>query len=293
MGDSVKAMNDNEKFVLITGARGQLGYDLVKELKSRNIKYLATDSDDLDITNEAKVISFFKGHNISCVIHSAAFTQVDRAEDEKELNHKINVDGTANIVNECMKYDIPMVYFSTDYVFGGEGNKPYCEDDEAKPLGEYAKSKYEGELLVRKLTKYFIVRISWVFGINGNNFIKTMLRLSETKKELNVVSDQIGSPTYTVDLSKLIIDMIKTDKYGVYHATNEGFVSWSDFAREIFKKANKSVIVHDVTTEEYNAKALRPKNSRLSKTKLVENGFNKLPTWQDALDRFLIELSNN
>ena len=186
-----------------------------------------------------------------------------------------------------------MVYFSTDYIFGGEGDKPYSENDEAKPLGEYAKSKYEGELLVRKLTKFFIVRISWVFGINGNNFIKTMLRLSETKKELNVVSDQIGSPTYTVDLSKLIIDMIQTDKYGVYHATNEGFVSWSDFAREIFKKANKNVIVHDVTTEEYNAKALRPKNSRLSKAKLVENGFNKLPSWQDALDRFLIELSKN
>lgn len=286
-------MNDNEKYVLITGARGQLGYDLVKELKRRNIKFLATDSDDLDITDEAKVISFFKNHKISCVIHSAAFTQVDRAEDEKELNHKINVDGTANIVNECMKYDVPMVYFSTDYIFGGEGDKPYSENDEAKPLGEYAKSKYEGELLVRKLTKFFIVRISWVFGINGNNFIKTMLRLSETKKELNVVSDQIGSPTYTVDLSKLIIDMIQTDKYGVYHATNEGFVSWSDFAREIFKKANKNVIVHDVTTEEYNAKALRPKNSRLSKAKLVENGFNKLPSWQDALDRFLIELSKN
>lgn len=286
-------MSDNEKFVLITGARGQLGHDLVKELNKRNIKFLATDSDDLDITDEVKVKNFFKENNISCVIHSAAFTQVDKAEEEKELNRKINVLGTNNIVNECMKYDIPMVYFSTDYIFGGEGDASYHEDDKANPLGEYAKSKYEGELLVKKLKKYFIVRISWVFGINGNNFIKTMIKLSETRKELNVVSDQIGSPTYTVDLSKLIIDMIQTDKYGVYHATNEGFVSWADFAREIFKMINKDVIVHDVTTEEYNAKAPRPKNSRLSKMKLIENGFQKLPSWQDALGRFLKELNEN
>lgn len=286
-------MNKDEKYVLITGARGQLGYDLVKELESRNIKYLATDYDNLDITDDIKVSKFFSEHNISCVIHSAAFTQVDKAEEEKELTHKINVIGTSNIVNECMKKDIPMVYFSTDYIFGGEGDKPYSEDDKANPLGEYAKSKYEGELLVKKLKKYFIIRISWVFGINGKNFIKTMLQLSETKKELNIVSDQIGSPTYTVDLSKLVADMIQTDKYGVYHATNEGFVSWADFAREIFKRANVDVVVHDVTTEEYNAKALRPKNSRLNKSKLVENGFNKLPSWQDALDRFLIELKNS
>lgn len=286
-------MNNSEKFVLITGARGQLGHDLVKELESRNIKYLATDYDDLDITDESKVSKFFDDHNISCVIHSAAFTQVDKAEDEKELTHKINVLGTGNIVNECARLDIPMVYFSTDYIFGGEGDKPYSVDDKANPLGEYAKSKYEGELLVKKLKKYFIIRISWVFGINGKNFIRTMLQLAETKKELNIVSDQIGSPTYTVDLSKLVADMIQTEKYGVYHATNEGFVSWADFAREIFKKANKEVIVHDVTTEEYNAKALRPKNSRLDKSKLVENGFQKLPTWQDALDRFLIELKNS
>ncbi|MBP3201400.1 MAG: dTDP-4-dehydrorhamnose reductase [Lachnospiraceae bacterium] len=285
-------MNDNEKIVLVTGARGQLGHDIVKELTNHNIKYIATDSDDLDITDEKIVKDFFKNHSISHVIHSAAYTQVDKAEVEKELNHKINVYGTSNIVNECMKHDIPMVYFSTDYIFGGEGSEPYHVDDKANPLGEYAKSKYEGELLVKKLSKYYIVRISWVFGINGNNFIKTMLKLAETKNELNIVSDQIGSPTYTVDLSKLIIDMIQTDKYGVYHATNEGFVSWADFAREIFKRTNKNVVVHNVTTEEYNAKALRPKNSRLDKSKLVENGFSKLPTWQDALDRFLKELNN-
>lgn len=286
-------MNDNEKNILITGAKGQLGYDLVRELKHRNINFIATDYDDLDITDETKVTEFFNYHKISCVIHSAAFTQVDKAEEEKELTHKINVFGTANIVNECKKYDIPMAYFSTDYIFGGEGDKPYSVDDKANPLGEYAKSKYEGELLVKKLNKFFIIRISWVFGKNGNNFIKTMIKLSETKNELNVVSDQIGSPTYTVDLSKLVVDMIQTDKYGVYHATNEGFVSWADFAREIFKKANKNVAVHDVTTEEYNAKALRPKNSRLDKSKLIENGFSKLPTWQDALDRFLKEIGTN
>ena len=283
-------MDDYNKIVLITGARGQLGCDLVKELEKRNIKFIATDSDDLDITNKSLVSSFFAKHNISCVIHSAAFTQVDKAEEEKELTHKINVLGTENIVNQCIKYDIPMVYFSTDYIFGGEGDKPYKIDDKANPLGEYAKSKYEGELLVKKLKKFFIIRISWVFGKNGNNFIKTMLKLSETKNELNVVYDQVGSPTYTIDLSKLVADMIQTDKYGVYHATNEGFVSWADFAREIFKKANKNVLVHDVTTEEYNAKALRPKNSRLDKSKLIEKGFYKLPTWQDALDRFLKEL---
>ena len=284
-------MADNEKVVLITGARGQLGFDLVKELKSHNISFVATDSDDLDITDETRVKDFFSNHDISCVIHSAAFTQVDKAEEEKDLTHKINVLGTENIVNECMKYDIPMVYFSTDYIFGGEGDKPYKVDDKANPLGEYAKSKYEGELLVKKLKKYYIVRISWVFGINGNNFIKTMLKLSETKKELNVVSDQIGSPTYTVDLSKLVVDMIKTDKFGVYHATNEGYVSWADFARAIFDKTNKDVVVHDVTTEEYNAKALRPKNSRLDKSKLDREGFHRLPTWQDALDRFIKELN--
>ena len=284
-------MNNNEKVVLITGARGQLGFDLVRELKKRNMNYIATDSDDLDVTNESAIAKFFDEHSISTVIHSAAYTQVDKAEEEKELNHKINVVGTANIASACKKHDIPMVYFSTDYVFGGEGDKPYCVDDKANPLGEYAKSKYEGELEVKKLSKYFLIRISWVFGINGKNFINTMLKLSETKKELTVVADQIGSPTYTVDLAKLVIDMIETDKYGVYHATNEGYVSWADFAREIFKKANKDVLVKDVTTEEYNAKAHRPKNSRLDKSKLIEAGFSKLPTWQDALDRYLKELN--
>ena len=280
-----------KKYVLVTGATGQLGSDIVDELNRRGIPNIGVGSADLNITDDTAVTKFFNSHKLSYVIHCAAYTKVDLAEDEKKLNFEINVHGTSNIVYECQKNNLPLVYFSTDYVFGGSGDKPFKEDDETNPLCEYANAKYQAEQEVKKLDKYFIIRISWVFGKNGNNFIKTMLKLSETKTELNIVSDQIGSPTYTYDVAKAVVDMISTDKYGIYHLTNEGYVSWADFAREIFKKTNKSVKVNNVTTEEYNAKAKRPKNSRLDKTKSINAGFKKMPTWQDALDRYLKEIN--
>lgn len=276
---------------MITGAKGQLGTDITNALKDeKDINLLLADIQELDITDETKVKKYFDENNIDMVIHTAAWTRVDDAETNKELVYKVNVLGTKYLVDNCDKKDIPMIYFSTDYVFGGEGNEPYKVDDKKNPLGYYAETKYEGELEVMRLKKYFILRISWVFGKNGNNFIKTMLKLSETHDTLTVVNDQVGSPTYTVDVANIIKEFVRSDKYGVYHVTNEGFVSWADFAREIFKEANKNVKVIDVTTEEYNAKAKRPKNSRLDKSKLVENGFHLLPTWQDALKRYLRSL---
>lgn len=276
--------------ILITGGTGQLGSDIAKELNSRNIKNLPIGSKDLDITDNNAVKAFFEKNKFDAVIHCAAYTKVDKAEEEKELCYKINVCGTKNISEMCKKQNIPLMYFSTDYVFGGEGDKPFKIGDKRNPLGYYAKTKSDAEDYVNSLDKFFIIRISWVFGKNGTNFIKTMIKLSETHNDLRVVYDQVGSPTYTVDLAKLVADMIVTDKYGVYHASNEGFVSWADFARCIFKKIGKDVKVNDVTTEEYGAKAPRPKNSRLDKSELERKGFHKLPPWEDALDRFLIEL---
>ena len=283
-------MDNNIKYVLVTGATGQLGSDIIKELNKRKIHNIGIGSKDLDITDEEQVFNFFNSYKFSHVIHCAAYTKVDMAEDEKELNYSINVLGTSNIVSQCYKYGIPMTYFSTDYIFGGEGDKPFKEDDTPNPLCEYANAKYQAEKEVMKLNNYFILRISWVFGKNGNNFINTMIKLSDTKKELNVVADQIGSPTYTVDLAKAVVDIMLSEKYGVYHLTNEGYVSWADFARAIFKEINVDVKVNDVTTEEYNAKAKRPKNSRLDKTKYLNAGFEKMPTWQDALNRYLKEI---
>ena len=281
--------------ILVTGNAGQLGFDIVNELSKRNIEAVGIDKTDLDITDEKAVDNFFVNNAFSHVIHCAAWTAVDKAEEKEneKLVYDVNVNGTKYIMKNCLKYDMPMMYFSTDYVFGGEGDKPFKVDDKVNPLGKYALTKYLGEEEVRKLKKYFIIRISWAFGKNGSNFIKTMLNLSKNHKELNVVSDQVGSPTYMKDLAVLASDMILTNKYGTYHATNEGYVSWADFAREIFKLKNINIKVNDVTTEEYNAKAKRPKNSRLDKTKLDIEGFNRLPTWQDALDRFLKELDES
>lgn len=281
------------EYVLVTGATGQLGSDVCTELLKRGVHVIGIGSSDLDITDDEAVFNFFNSYKFSHVVHCAGYTKVDAAETEIELNYAINVHGTENIVSQCYKYNIPLTFISTDYVFGGEGNIPFKENDKVNPLCEYASSKCQAENIVKKLDNYYILRISWVFGKNGNNFVKTMLKLSETKKELKVVSDQIGSPTYTVDLAVLIADMIAEKKYGIYHATNEGYVSWADFAREIFRQSNKDVKVIDVTTEEYNAKAHRPKNSRLDKSKLVEAGFHKLPPWQDALKRYLIEIKNS
>ena len=274
--------------ILVTGVKGQLGYDVVREGESRGLEIFGTDVDNMDITDAGQVKQVVEDYKPDAVIHCAAYTAVDAAEDNQELCRKINVDGTRNIAEVCKAMDIPMMYFSTDYIFNGQGENFWKEDDEKQPLNVYGQTKYEGELAVQELIqKYFILRISWVFGVNGNNFIKTMLRLGKERGAVGVVSDQIGSPTYTYDLAKLVIDMIHTDKYGAYHVTNDGLCSWYEFACEIFKQAGLDVKVTPLTTAEYPAKAARPFNSRMSKDKLVNAGFEMLPEWQDALKRYL------
>lgn len=280
--------------VLVTGVRGQLGYDVVKELEMRGMEAVGVDIQEMDITNADSVNQVIGDANPDAVIHCAAYTAVDAAEDNVEMCRKVNADGPQNIANMCKKLDIPMIQISTDYVFEGEGEKIWEPEDERHPSSVYGQTKYEGELAVQNtLEKYFIVRIAWVFGINGKNFVKTMLNLGQTRDHLTVVNDQFGSPTYTYDLARLLVDMIQTDKYGVYHATNEGFCSWYEFACEIFKQAGLSVKVDPVTSDQYPAKAKRPSNSRMSKEKLTENGFEKLPAWQDALSRYLVELKEH
>jgi dTDP-4-dehydrorhamnose reductase len=278
--------------VLVTGVKGQLGFDVVNELEKRGHVAVGTDVHNMDITDKAQVDAVIKEANPDAVIHCAAYTAVDLAEDNIDLCRRINADGTRNIAEVCKELDIKMIYISTDYVFDGEGTHFWQPDDARSPLNVYGQTKYEGELAVETiLEKYYIVRIAWVFGVNGKNFIKTMLNLGKTRDHLTVVNDQIGSPTYTYDLSKLLVDMVETDKYGRYHATNEGLCSWYDFAREIFKQAGYDhVTVSPVSASEYPAKAKRPSNSRMCKDKLTENGFEKLPTWQDALGRYLKEI---
>ena len=274
--------------ILVTGVKGQLGYDVMNELTKRGHTGIGVDVEEMDITDAAKVEQVIKESEVEAVIHCAAYTAVDAAEDNAELCHKINAEGTENIAKVCKELDLKMIYISTDYVFNGEGTRPWEPDDEREPLNVYGQAKYEGELAVEKyLEKYYIVRIAWVFGVNGKNFIKTMLNLSETHDELSVVNDQIGSPTYTYDLAKLLVDMVETDKYGRYHATNEGLCTWYEFATEIFRQAGKEITVHPVTSDQFPSKARRPHNSRMSKDKLEANGFDRLPTWQDALNRYL------
>ena len=277
--------------VLVTGVKGQLGYDVVAELTKRNIEAIGVDIDEMDITDAKSVSTVIKDANPDAVIHCAAYTAVDAAEENVEICRKVNVDGTQNIANVCKELDCKMVYISTDYVFDGQGTRPWEPDDKQTPLNVYGQTKYEGELAVSEtLDKFFIVRIAWVFGINGKNFIKTMLNLAKTHDSLTVVDDQYGSPTYTYDLARLLVDMILTDKYGFYHATNEGICTWYEFACEIFKTAGIDIKVTPVSSEEYKAKAKRPYNSRMSKEKLTKNGFDRLPTWQDALARYIAEL---
>ncbi|WP_279166998.1 dTDP-4-dehydrorhamnose reductase [Thomasclavelia cocleata] len=276
--------------LLVTGVKGQLGHDIVNECKERNIEVVGVDVEEMDITDTKMVEEVIKGGNFNAVVHCAAWTAVDKAEDEVEACTKVNVEGTKNIANVCKELDIPMMYFSTDYVFDGQGETPWNEYDQRNPLNVYGQTKYEGELIVEALEKYFIVRIAWVFGVNGNNFIKTMLRLGKERGAVSVVNDQIGSPTYTYDLSKLVVDMIQTDKYGIYHATNEGLCSWYEFACEIFKQAEIDVTVTPVDSNAFPAKAKRPSNSRMSKDMLDKNGFKRLPTWQDALKRYIKEI---
>ena len=279
--------------IIVTGATGQLGYDVCKVLTERKIPHVGLGSKDCDITSRESVLALFDKVQPTAVIHCAAYTKVDLAEDEPERCWAVNVDGTRNIAEACRIHKAKMLYISTDYVFPGDGDAHYLPDSPTGPKGNYGRTKLAGELAVQAmLTEYFIVRISWVFGINGSNFVKTMLKLSETRDTPTVVCDQIGSPTYTADLAPLRCDMIASDKYGVYHATNEGECSWADFSRAIFAAAGKTMTVKNVTTAEYGAKAARPANSRMSKDKLVEQGFSRLPTWQDALTRYLKELSH-
>ena len=276
--------------ILVTGYKGQLGYDVVNEATSRDIEAIGVDIDEMDITNVEQVNQVINEGNYDAVVHCAAWTAVDKAEDMVEVCRKVNVEGTQNIANVCKSLGIPLMYFSTDYVFDGQGEEPWGEYDERHPLNVYGQTKYEGELAVEALAKHFIIRIAWVFGKNGNNFIKTMLRLGKEHGKVSVVDDQVGSPTYTFDLAKLVVDMIQTNEYGTYHATNEGLCSWYEFACEIFKQAGLEVSVTPVNSSAFPAKAKRPQNSRMNKTELDKHGFDHLPTWQDALSRYLKEI---
>ena len=277
--------------ILVTGVKGQLGYDVVNEAEQRGIEAVGVDIEEMDITDASQVDQVIKSGHYDAVVHCAAWTAVDKAEEMVDVCRKVNAEGTANIAKVCAELDIPMMYFSTDYVFDGEGVRPWEEYDERHPLNVYGQTKYEGELAVEKLKKFFIVRIAWVFGKNGNNFIKTMLRLGKEKGAVSVVNDQIGSPTYTYDLARLVGDMIQTDAYGIYHATNEGLCSWYEFACEIFKQAKMDVAVTPVDSDAFPAKAKRPKNSRMNRSELDKHGFTRLPSWQDALSRYLKEIA--
>lgn len=280
--------------VLVTGVKGQLGFDVVNELNQRGHIAVGVDIEEMDITDSESVESVITQVNPDGVIHCAAWTAVDAAEDNIDLCRKVNAKGTENIANVCKKLDCKMMYISTDYVFDGQGTEPWEPDcKNYKPLNVYGQTKLEGEQAVSGTSdKYFIVRIAWVFGVNGNNFIKTMLNIGKKFDTVKVVSDQVGTPTYTFDLARLLVDMVETEKYGYYHATNEGgYISWYDFTCEIFRQAGYDTKVVPVTTEEYGlSKAARPFNSRLDKSKLAENGFNPLPTWQNALERYLKEI---
>ena len=293
--------------VLVTGTSGQLGFDVMEELARRGYTGIGADRSDsdaefehviLDITDKGKVFQVVKDVNPDVIVHCAAWTNVDAAEDPKNLNvvRAVNVDGTRNLAEVAKEVGAKFVYISTDYVFDGQGERPWQPDDKNyAPLNVYGQSKLDGELAVAEtLEKYFIVRIAWVFGRNGKNFIKTMIEVGKTHPEVRVVDDQIGTPTYTVDLARLLVDMIETDKFGYYHATNEGgYISWADFTEEIYRQTGMDVKVNRVTTAEYGESvAKRPFNSRLDKSKLVENGFTPLPDWKDAVKRFLATLEN-
>ena len=282
--------------ILVTGVKGQLGYDVVNECQKRGYDAIGVDVEEMDITNPEAVDRVIAEANPDAVIHCAAWTAVDAAEEPENVAkvRAVNADGTQNIANVCKKLNCKLLYISTDYVFDGQGSEPWLPDQkDYRPLNVYGQTKLEGELAVANtVEKYFIVRIAWVFGVNGKNFIKTMLNVGKTHDTIRVVNDQIGTPTYTYDLARLLVDMAESEKYGYYHATNEGgFISWYDFACEIFRQAGYPTKVVPVTTAEYGlSKAKRPFNSRLDKHKLVENGFTPLPDWKDALKRYLKEI---
>lgn len=275
--------------ILVTGSTGQLGSDVVKELLKRGYSTLSPNRSEFNLCSEDSIRNYILNSNCEAIVHCAAYTQVDKAEDEKDLCIKINATATKHIVKCAKILDIPMIYISTDYVFDGTKDGKYTENDETNPINIYGESKLAGEKYVQEiLDKYYIVRTSWVFNINGKNFIETMLRLSKTNNQLSIVNDQIGSPTYTKDLSRLLVDMLETSKYGLYHATNEGYCSWYEFADTIFKLANINIDIKAINSNEYASRAKRPLNSKLSKDKLIEYGFKPLPHWEDALKDYLI-----
>ena len=279
--------------VFVTGVKGQLGHDIMLELERQQLAGVGVDIEEMDITDPAAVRRVITEAAPDAVIHCAAWTAVDAAEDNEAQCRKVNAEGTANIAEVCRDRKLPMMYFSTDYVFNGEGERPWEPEDPAEPLNIYGQTKYEGEQAVRSLVpdRHFILRIQWVYGLNGKNFVKTMLKLSEDHDRLTVVNDQVGSPTYTPDIARLAVDMIQTDRYGTYHVANQGLCSWYEFAREIFRQAGKQVEVVPVSSEAYAAKAKRPHNSRMNLEKVEKNGFRPLPAWQDALARYLKELA--
>lgn len=276
--------------ILVTGKNGQLGYDVLKVLAAKSITAQGTDIEEFDITDSAATQGYIAAYAPDAVIHCAAYTAVDKAEDNPELCRRINVDGTANIATACKQLGAKLMYISTDYVYPGEGDKPYEVGDATGPKSVYGQTKLDGELAARAVDELFIVRISWVFGKNGHNFVRTMLKLGAERPEINVVDDQIGSPTYTADLAPLLCDMIAGEKYGTYQATNEGYCSWADFTEEIFRQAGLGCAVKRIPTSEYKTAAARPLNSRLSKATLDAAGFVRLPSWQDALARYLHEI---
>lgn len=276
--------------ILVTGANGQLGRDVVLEAGRRGFSVVATDLSEMDITDPAAVEKTVLAEKPDCVIHCAAYTAVDRAEEEPEVCERINAAGTGNVAAACKKADAKMIYLSTDYVFDGKGETFFTPESHPAPVSVYGRTKYQGETAVQAaLDKYFIVRISWVFGLYGKNFVKTMIDLAGAREEIGVVCDQIGSPTYTKHLAPLLLDMAQSEKYGVYHATNSGVCSWFDFACEIFRLTGQTVRVRALSSEAYPSKARRPKNSRLSKKKLAAMGFSPLPEWQEALRDFIAE----
>lgn len=278
------------KKILVTGAAGQLGHDVIVQAKERGMWPVGVDVKEMDITDPVAVYETISRGNYDAVIHCAAWTAVDKGEEPElfETVEAINALGTKYIADVCREFDIPLMYFSTDYVFDGQGTEPWKVDDEKNPLNVYGLTKSEGEDFVFQNPKHWVLRISWVFGANGSNFIRTMLKLSETRDTLTVVDDQVGLPTYTWDLARLTLDMIESDKYGTYHVANTGsYISWYDFAREIFRQAGKNVRVIPVGSDQYPAKAKRPSNSRMDLSGIEAAGFTPLPSWQDALTRYL------
>jgi len=278
--------------VLVTGADGQLGYDVVKKLNELDIEHIGVDKKDFDLTNEEETKEFILGYRPDVIVHCAAYTDVDQAEVERELCYQINVLGTKYVAESVKELNAKMLYISTDYVFDGQGDEPFEVTDQPNPINYYGETKYQGEQEVQKLlNKYFIIRTSWVFGEHGDNFVKTMLKLGKEKDEISVVADQYGSPTYTGDLAELIIKMIRTDNYGIYHATNEGFCSWYEFAKIIFQAANMDVNTKPVSSDKFKTNAKRPNNSRLSKKELDNNKFDKLTEVESVIDDYVKRLN--